>query len=237
MAQEKGGGNEDIIIKTSCLSSPAEEAEVEILGKWFIEKGSEVRRSGQGKVLSKDVVAVKSGLRLIPPRTWSTNDTMKLSYFDAGCLAFIPSHQAVIGWGHSGGVGVKLQTSLSIVACLGGGYFFWEGGSCEPLMARNWCGWCTSPIQGCPDQQQPSSGLREPFSQKPMLMVAKEKGPRSLTSLWSHCPHSGLSLRTVSDVREKVTWVLKDKLIGERRAGWTQILFKEMLSVTLLHVK
>lgn len=78
VVQEKGWGNEHIIRKSNCFSSPEEETEIKILGKWFIEKGSEVRRSGQSKALSKDVT-LESDHSLIPPRSQGTNDTTELS--------------------------------------------------------------------------------------------------------------------------------------------------------------
>lgn len=179
-----------------------------------------------------------SGLSLIPPRTWSTSDTTELSYFDVGCLAFIPSHQAVIGWGHSGGgreLGwVNLQTSLSIVDCFSGGHFFWEGGIYEPLMARNWWGWCTSPMKAYLDL---AAAIFRP--EGAFLPEANAKGGKSkagpLTSLWSHCPHSGLSLRAVSDVKGKFTWVLKDN--RRKKSRMNANAFLEMLSITLLYMK
>lgn len=129
--QKKRWGNEDIIRNIHCLTSPEEELGIEIIDKWFIEKGSKVRRSGLGKVPSKDVIAVEVGLSLIPPRTWSKNGMTMLCYFGA-----VRRWRRARRWGW-----VKLKTSLSHVACFDEGQFFGEGGSSGLLMARTQSNW------------------------------------------------------------------------------------------------
>lgn len=176
-----------------------------------------------------------SGLSLIPHRTWSTNDTTELSYFDVGRLAFIPSHQAVIGWGPSGGgrgLGwVNFQTSLGIVACFGGGHFFWEGGIYEPLMARNWWEWCTSPVKAYLDLAAAIFRPEEAFLPEANAKGGKSKGGPGR----SH--HCGMwfSLRAVSDVKGKFIWVLKENRRKKNRMNANA--FLEMLSITLLYMK
>ena len=176
-AQKKGWGNGDIVKKSNCLSSPEEDPEIEILGKWFTEKASVVRRSGQDKVLSKDVTPADVTLKAFYSELRAQRTRQCHATSGQGVLAFIPSYQSITGDGILEGTKrwgwVNLQTSEPR------GLLWWR-----PVLLRRWQLWAingqtrTQSSWGIVQhpyerRSRPAAGISGPKQDFPMEASAK----------------------------------------------------------------